>query len=321
MSPGNHRGIIWSLQGDHEFFSNVVGLPHWQSNYPCWECDASLKEEAKRHGKWVKEIEQEKQNFVRVTSKEARRNPRSAHPLFTLDGVTTRLVRGDGLHILFTKGVYAHLLGSVLHFFCWWDKPGTVQKKTTAERLGLLWTAIQKEYTAQQVSTRVTNLKLSMFTNPKTPWVVTPFLECKGGENKHLLKPLATVAGRLLDRTGPVQCSIMSAMECMSDLIDLFDEADMFLRSNDYDQACRLAKGFLDSYSFLNKWDLEQGHPGFRIVMKFHTMQHLVENSRQPTCSLVLRFGGLCRKSQSLGKVCSSRSSLNETESQMHAEV
>ena len=92
----------------------MVGLPHWQSNYPCWECDASLKEEASRHGKWVKEIEQEKQNFVRVTSKEVRRNPRSAQPLFSLDGVTTRLVRGDGLHILFTKGVYAHLLGSVL---------------------------------------------------------------------------------------------------------------------------------------------------------------------------------------------------------------
>ena len=54
LTPGQHRGITWSLQGDHEFFSNVVGLPHWQSHYPCWECDASLKEEAKRHGKWVK---------------------------------------------------------------------------------------------------------------------------------------------------------------------------------------------------------------------------------------------------------------------------
>ena len=280
LTPGQHRGITWSLQGDHEFFSNVVGLPHWQSHYPCWECDASLKEEAKRHGKWVKEIEQDKQDFVRVTSKEAARRPRSAHPLFSLDGVTTRLVRGDGLHIMFTKGIYAHLLGSVLHFFCWWDEPGHVQKKTPAERLGLLWTAIQKEYTALRVETRVTNLRLSMFTNPKTPWTVTPFLECKGAENKHLLKPLATVARKLPDTTEPVQCSILSALECMSELVEVFDAADMYLTDMEFGKAESLAKGFLDSYSFLNQWSLEKGYPGFRIVMKHHTFQHLVENSR-----------------------------------------
>ncbi|CAE7490432.1 unnamed protein product [Symbiodinium sp. CCMP2592] len=194
LTPGHHKGIIWSLQGDHDFFSNVVGLPHWQSHYPCWECDASLKEEAARHGKWVKEIEQDKQNFVRVTSKQAAR--------------------------------------------------------------------------------------LSMFTNPKTPWAVTPFLECKGAENKHLLKPLATVAGKLLDTTEPVQCSMLSALECMSDLVEVFDAADMFLADNEFRKAESLAKGFLDSYSFLNQWPLEKGYPGFRIVMKHHTFQHLVENSR-----------------------------------------
>ena len=191
-------------------------------------------------------IEQDKQDFVRVTSKEAARRPRSAHPLFSLDGVTTRLVRGDGLHIMFTKGIYAHLLGSVLHFFCWWDEPGHVQKKTPAERLGLLWTAIQKEYTALRVETRVTNLWLSMFTNPKTPWPVTPFLECKGAENKHLLKPLATVARKLLDTTEPVQCSILSALECMSELVEVFDAADMYLTVIEFGKAESLAKGFLD---------------------------------------------------------------------------
>ena len=30
LTHGHHRGIIWSLQKDHDFFSNVVGLRHWQ---------------------------------------------------------------------------------------------------------------------------------------------------------------------------------------------------------------------------------------------------------------------------------------------------
>ena len=33
------KGCIFSIQGDHEFYSNVLKLPHWASHYPCWECD------------------------------------------------------------------------------------------------------------------------------------------------------------------------------------------------------------------------------------------------------------------------------------------
>ena len=34
------KGVVWSIIGDHEYFSNTLGLPHWSSHYPCWECDA-----------------------------------------------------------------------------------------------------------------------------------------------------------------------------------------------------------------------------------------------------------------------------------------
>ena len=90
------------------------------------------------------------------------------------------------------------------------------------------------------------------------------------------------MARKLLDTTEPVQCSILSALECMSELVEVFDAADMYLTDMEFGKAESLAKGFLDSYSFLNQWSLEKGYPGFRIVMKHHTFQHLVENSRLP---------------------------------------
>ena len=34
-----YRCVIWSIQGDHDFFSNVLELPRWNAAAPCWECD------------------------------------------------------------------------------------------------------------------------------------------------------------------------------------------------------------------------------------------------------------------------------------------
>lgn len=39
---GGHKGVLMSCRGDWEFYSNVLGLPSWQSNLNmCWMCAAS----------------------------------------------------------------------------------------------------------------------------------------------------------------------------------------------------------------------------------------------------------------------------------------
>ena len=43
LSPTGHRCVLWSIQGDHEFFSNVLQLPHWNNAEPCWECNCKQK--------------------------------------------------------------------------------------------------------------------------------------------------------------------------------------------------------------------------------------------------------------------------------------
>jgi hypothetical protein len=54
------------------------------------------------------------------------------------------MVRGDALHILYTKGVYGHLLGSILHYMCWKDGPGVHQTVAPCKRLAVIFTRIQE---------------------------------------------------------------------------------------------------------------------------------------------------------------------------------
>ena len=73
---------------------------------------------------------------------------------------------------------------------------------------------------------------------------------------------------------------MLQAMQEMHNLVMLFDMADMVPTAEEHKKAMAFAKGFLDNYSMLNAWALEEGNLLFHKVMKFHTFQHLVENSK-----------------------------------------
>ena len=128
------------------------------------------------------------------------------HPLFTLPGVTSRNVRFDMLHVLFVNGVLAHVMGSLLRYTCWFDKPGGHQKVAPAKRLNILFTEVQKEYTEHKAECKLTNLTL---------------LHCKGAECKHLVKPLLAVPKKILGKGRQIHNNMLSCLQSISDLIDL----------------------------------------------------------------------------------------------------
>ena len=66
----------------------------------------------------------------------------------------------------------------------------------------------------------------------------------------------------------------------------LFDKAEIFLTADEYKDALEKAEAFLDNYSWLNKWALEKERNLFHIVIKHHTIWHLVLNSKylNPRC-------------------------------------
>ena len=164
LTKGNHRAIIWSIQSDQEFTSNVLKLPHWRHQHPCHECDC--QQPAYRHvacpeGKSFKLLKEDLQQFIYVSPSEAALDKRSSHPLFAIQGVSTSLVRNDSLHILYSRGVANHLAGSLLSYLCWYDWPRR-QRVSPSTRLSRLFGRIREIYQAFQITSRLTNLRPSM---------------------------------------------------------------------------------------------------------------------------------------------------------------
>ena len=153
-----------------------------------WECDAENFADATL-GKEFKQIALEKADYRLYSHAECLAEPWSEHQLFQLPGVSSHMVRGDPLHILFCKRLYSHLLGGLLHYLCWFEGPGKSTQKKPWERLALIFQQVQGEYSKQGIASRLTNLRLSMLTETKKPWAKTASLDCKGAEARHLLPP------------------------------------------------------------------------------------------------------------------------------------
>ena len=82
-------------------------------------------------GKSTKILKSEEQTYVFKTVEQSVLDKKTDHPLFRLEGVTPLHVRGDSLHILYSRGVANHLAGSLFHYvisllgqcICQNDKP------------------------------------------------------------------------------------------------------------------------------------------------------------------------------------------------------
>jgi hypothetical protein len=292
LTAGNFKGIIWSIQGDHEMFSNVLKLPHWRNEKPCWECNATQDS--------LKEIKPSLQGHVHFDSRMAALNPRSNHGLFKIPGVTTRIVRGDLLHILWHNGLYGHLIGSILHQMCWSDPIGTAQRVPPSNRLAIIFQQVQIEYKSQQSPTRLTNLKMSMICSIKTPHASFPGFHAKAAETKHFGNALLQVMRKVLDATSAVHQHMLEALASMCDLSKLFDAADIYLTTEQSDKAAALAEAFLDHYTWLHEWAEAEGRKLFHTgPLKFHTFWHLVLNARY----LNPRFHWTFRNEDYVGRV------------------
>ena len=135
--------------------------------------------------------------------------------------------------------ILAHVMGSLLHYTCWFDRPGGHQKVELAKKLNILFTEVQKEYTEHKVGRRLTNLTLNMFCNPKQPHATHPMLHCKGAECKHLVKPLLAVLRKMLGKGRHIHNNMLSCLQSINDLIDLWDRCGMFLSSSEWKNCTR----------------------------------------------------------------------------------
>ena len=283
LTAAGHRAVVWSLQGDHEMYSNVLHLPHWSNVAPCWECDCMrplTKGEPCPAGKSFKLLRPSEQRFEYIKNPEALTKGKSKHMLFDIPGLSTRMVRHDGLHVLFVHGVCGHLLGGILHFLCFWDGKGK-QSVKPSDRLATLFTQIQDKYKQFGTTTRLTNLKMSMVVDMKKPHGSWPALQCKGAETKGFMKPCLETIKLLLSKEDPLHQSMVQSLQALVELVDLFDQADLFLSRAEYSQAVDLGKRFFDHYQDLVDWAKSEDRMLWNVTIKFHMLHHLILNAKE----------------------------------------
>lgn len=284
LTAGNHRACIYSIQGDQEFMSNVLGLPHWQNKFPCAHCDCQrpvYKGIACPEGKSVKLLREEDQRYVDFTHQQSLLDKRSSHPLFSLPGISTAMVLGDSLHILYSRGVASHLAGSLLHFLCYFDGVKKRQKVAPSQRLQTIFAKIKELYVARQVGSRLTNLRLSMIcADAARPHQGFACLEAKAAETKHLLPCLFQVLKEALPAGEPIHQTMLDCLEALINIADHYDAIGIFPTPTEYQQACNLAKRFFSTYHDLNQWALLKGRKLFHITFKFHAFRHLILTSK-----------------------------------------
>ena len=179
--------------------------------------------------------------------------------------------------MLFCKGLLSHLLGSALHTMIW-PQPGR-QSVAPPTRLAAIFDRIQQLYVENNATTRVTNLKLSMFTDPAKPWQDWPFLKVKGSECKHLLACVATVSAELAQGTDHDHHRT-EALKAVSAFVALLDEAATVPSRAHADRAVALMQQFFQHYCWLNSWASAQGRFAYHITIKAHMADHLAENAR-----------------------------------------
>lgn len=273
ICPQGFRFVYWCIEGDHEFFANTLHLPHWRNDKMCWDCDCDVKNPLKT---W-KELRVAKQGWRRYSLQDVLRHPSSEHIIFSFPGVTTKNTSNDVLHVLYTKGVLAHLLGSVLHALCW-PMPGR-QRVSPADRLAMIFDNVRAYYHENSSSTKLTNLTLRMFCDPDKPHVDHPFLGLKGSEMKHLVDPLLSTMIALTDGSEYHQRIVMSLV-AISQFIRVLDAGDIVLTEQEFHLAVNSAYDFLGHYQWLHEYCVTNETQLFHTVPKFHTFQHLAEHSK-----------------------------------------
>ena len=101
-----------------------------------------------------------------------------------------------------------------------------------------------------------------------------------GGECKHLAPALKKVCDDVFNLDNPVEKNMLLALESLTAVSSIFDEADVIPSTGDWLITMAQINWFFNSYQALNTWALAKGRNLFHIVMKHHTLLHLIENAR-----------------------------------------
>lgn len=290
LTPEGHRFVVWALLGDQDYLSNVLRLPHWSKDEFCWLCDCS-RQDHQRHWKDFSSTPGWSLKDPKMTLQ-----PVSGHLFFNLPGVSEWNVVLDLLHVMDHNGVLGHLFGSIIHMIVL----DPANRTSAARQLALdqLWGKIQETYTQQGTATRLTNLHLSMFTDPRAPFADYAYLRAvKAAETRHLV-PVMVVVLQHYDATEHLRLAHVCC-GLVAEFYGLLDVAGMFPSPENAARLGALMSNFLNLYKKLNCWAESANRKLFHIVPKHHMALHLAQQCQW----LNSRFGWTYKAESWLGKL------------------
>lgn len=270
------------FRGDHDYLSNYLGLPHFNSLRPCPWCRCNCFDDATDARLEVDESPLPWSDFSAAASwrstlwldrplDEWRLAFPERHILFWLPGVSVATVVPDQLHIA-DLGIFGRVIANTL-FRVVFDvrEAGT----TIAARLANFWLRIIQSYDPGK--RQLYNISLPMFCNDSKPHREQPKLkQVKGAECRYLLpatrRAFAQVAQAgdaedmlILECLGCAEAYLVAVSECLS-LVPPPAVSQLMIAS---------INRMLRAYSALSYRAVERHQLRWGLVPKHHFMAHL----------------------------------------------
>ena len=266
----SHRFVIFVIEGDHEHFCNNLKNPHWNRKLYCWDCYASNDDPGGgrrfpngRCGSTKRELMAEHRKRI------------SDHAVYKIPGVSSHNNCHDALHNMWANGIGSHACGSTLHSMCYRHH---VRRQPVPPRTKLtsIFTSAQILWTHNHSPTRMTNLSLSMFTDPDRPHQGHQMLKAKAAECKHFIPVLAIIARAVADGSEYDEHRAR-LLEGLAAFGRLMDESHIVPTDAQAEKAITIMEDVLTHADWLKQTSERDGSDRFHIVFKHHFFQHLAE--------------------------------------------
>ena len=216
----------------------------------------------------------------------------------------------DELHVL-QIGATMYFAGSVLWLLIFRRMTGS-----PTENRDRLWALLTAHYAEHKVTSQFSNLDLNSFCNPSKFDKEYPKLKGKGGEIKHVIKPLYQI-WQQFGRPAEVEDERVSlALKHLCDVHDVLDEysTEMFLPVAAAKQLQESVQEHLLQYSHMAKICDGRGDMLFTVAPKHHMMTHwaakaMYLNPRRVACFMDEDMVGIVK---SIVQGCTSGSTLDK---------
>ena len=272
---GEYAAVVCCIEGGLDCYSKNLGLRHWSSGHRCCWCPANKTEgdgicwNEFRAGaaEWQEES---------WTSSEWREAHPEAHPLLSLPGVGIQNVFADWCHSKHL-GCDKQNYGSVFYLLCYDLLPGD-----PATNLDVIWGEILQYCRDHNIGDRFRQMKLSLFTKPRTPLAAFPKMRGKAIEIRNLGQPLCHVWASKMDVTNMLHQQIAFMLRCSVKLENtLKDNRQLFRYPPELaDEFVKTTSQYLQLTSAIARQYNEASRKLFDMTVKHHILWHCANSLR-----------------------------------------